>query len=113
MVSEEKANQEVTSQQQENTPSPGAMLKARRETLGLSQQDIADKLFLKAKQINDLENDVIDEKSSVTFTKGYVRNYAPAFFSKSTNADPWGLPWSTVPSSTFPLHDAHVPFRQP
>ena len=47
MVSEEKANQEVTSQQQENTPSPGAMLKARRETLGLSQQDIADKLFLK------------------------------------------------------------------
>ena len=76
MVSEEKANQEVTSQQQENTPSPGAMLKARRETLGLSQQDIADKLFLKAKQINDLENDVIDEKSSVTFTKGYVRNYA-------------------------------------
>jgi len=76
MVSEEKANQEVTSQQQENTPSPGAMLKARRETLGLSQQDIADKLFLKAKQINDLENDIIDEKSSVTFTKGYVRNYA-------------------------------------
>ncbi|WP_394221146.1 RodZ domain-containing protein [Alteromonas gracilis] len=76
MVSEEKANQEVTSQQQENTPSPGAMLKARRETLGLSQQDIADKLFLKAHQINELENDIIDEKSSVTFTKGYVRNYA-------------------------------------
>lgn len=76
MVSEEKANQEVTSQQQENTPSPGAMLKARRETLGLSQQDIADKLFLKSFQINDLESDVIDERSSVTFTKGYVRNYA-------------------------------------
>ena len=76
MVSEEKANQEVTSQQQENTPSPGAMLRARRETLGLSQQDIADKLFLKSQQINDLEGDIIDEKSSVTFTKGYVRNYA-------------------------------------
>ena len=76
MVSEENANQEVISQQEENTPSPGAMLKARRETLGLSQQEIADKLFLKSKQINDLENDVIDEKSSVTFTKGYVRNYA-------------------------------------
>ena len=76
MVSEENANQEVISQQEENTPSPGAMLRARREKLGLSQQDIADKLFLKSKQINDLENDVIDEKSSVTFTKGYVRNYA-------------------------------------
>ena len=76
MVSEENANQEVTSQQQENTPSPGAMLKARRETLGLSQRDIADKLFLKVKQINELESDVIDANSSVTFTKGYVRNYA-------------------------------------
>lgn len=76
MVSEEKANQEVTSPQQENTPSPGTMLKARRETLGLSQQDIADKLFLKVKQINELESDVVDENSSVTFTKGYVRNYA-------------------------------------
>lgn len=76
MVSEENANQEVISQQEENTPSPGAMLKARREKLGLSQQDIAGKLFLKSNQINDLENDVIDEKSSVTFTKGYVRNYA-------------------------------------
>lgn len=76
MVSEENANQEVISQQEENTPSPGAMLKARREKLGLSQQDIAGKLFLKSNQINDLENDVIDEKSSITFTKGYVRNYA-------------------------------------
>ncbi|BFT29678.1 cytoskeleton protein RodZ [Alteromonas sp. D210916BOD_24] len=76
MVSEEKANQDVNSQQQEHTPSPGAMLKARRETLGLSQQAVADKLFLKARQIDDLENDLLDEKSSITFTKGYVRNYA-------------------------------------
>lgn len=76
MVSEDNANQEVNSQEQESTPSPGAILKARRESLGLSQQQIAEKLFLKANQINDLECDVIDEKSSITFTKGYVRNYA-------------------------------------
>jgi len=76
MVSEENASQEVTSQQEKSTPSPGALLKERREALGLSQQEIASKLFLKTFQINDLENDVIDEKSSVTFTKGYVRNYA-------------------------------------
>lgn len=76
MVSEDNANQEVNSQEQESTPSPGALLKARRESLGLSQQQIAEKLFLKANQINDLECDVIDGKSSVTFTKGYVRNYA-------------------------------------
>ncbi|WP_334064004.1 RodZ domain-containing protein [Alteromonas genovensis] len=76
MVSEENASQEVTSQEEKSTPSPGALLKERREALGLSQQEIASKLFLKTFQINDLENDVIDEKSSVTFTKGYVRNYA-------------------------------------
>ena len=76
MVSEENASQEVTSQQEKSTPSPGTLLKERREALGLSQQEIASKLFLKTFQINDLENDVIDEKSSVTFTKGYVRNYA-------------------------------------
>lgn len=76
MVSEENASQEVVSQQEQSTPSPGALLKERREQLGLSQQDIAGKLFLKTFQINDLENDVIDDKSSVTFTKGYVRNYA-------------------------------------
>ncbi|WP_269520264.1 RodZ domain-containing protein [Alteromonas sp. BMJM2] len=76
MVSEENASQEVVSQQEQSTPSPGALLKERREQLGLSQQDIAGKLFLKPFQINDLENDVIDDKSSVTFTKGYVRNYA-------------------------------------
>ncbi|WP_420933397.1 RodZ domain-containing protein [Alteromonas sp. A081] len=76
MVSEENASQEVTSQQKISTPSPGTLLKERREALGLSQQEVASKLFLKALQINDLENDVIDKNSSVTFTKGYVRNYA-------------------------------------
>lgn len=76
MVSEENASKEVHSQEEKSTPSPGALLKERREALGLSQQDVATKLFLKSSQINDLENDAIDEKSSITFTKGYVRNYA-------------------------------------
>ncbi|MEC8416977.1 MAG: helix-turn-helix domain-containing protein, partial [Pseudomonadota bacterium] len=76
MVSEEQAKQDVDSQQNESTPSPGAMLKARREALGLSQQEIADKLFLKVRQINDLESDKLDNNASITFTKGYVRNYA-------------------------------------
>ena len=76
MVSEEQAKQDVDSQQNESTPSPGAMLKARREELGLSQQEIADKLFLKVRQINEIESDKLDGQASVTFTKGYVRNYA-------------------------------------
>ena len=56
MVSEEKATEENSSQPENNTtPSPGQMLRERREALGLSQQQVADKLFLKAHQINDLE----------------------------------------------------------
>ena len=77
MVSEEKATEENSSQPENNTtPSPGQMLRERREALGLSQQHVADKLFLKAHQINDLEEDRLDDNASITFTKGYVRNYA-------------------------------------
>lgn len=76
MVSEQHAADDVTAQQEQSTPSPGHMLREKRESLGLSQQDIANKLFLKAGQIDDLENNKIDDSSSVTFTKGYVRNYA-------------------------------------
>jgi cytoskeleton protein RodZ len=76
MVSEQHAADDVTAQQEQSTPSPGNMLLEKRESLGLSQQDIANKLFLKVGQIDDLENDKIDDASSVTFTKGYVRNYA-------------------------------------
>ncbi len=77
MVSEEKATEENSSQPENNTtPSPGQMLRERREALGLSQQQVADKLFLKAHQINDLEEDRLDDNASITFTKGYVRNYA-------------------------------------
>ncbi len=77
MVSEEKATEENSSQPENNTtPSPGQMLRERREALGLSQQQVADKLFLKAHQINDLEEDRLDDNASITFTKVYVRNYA-------------------------------------
>lgn len=76
MVSEQHAADDVTAQQEQSTPSPGNMLREKRESLGLSQQEIASKLFLKVGQIDDLENDKIDDASSVTFTKGYIRNYA-------------------------------------
>jgi cytoskeleton protein RodZ len=99
MVSEENAAEENNSPSQENTPSPGRMLRERREALGLSQQQVAEKLFLKANQINDLEEDRLDDNASITFTKGYVRNYAKqlgldsaavidAFEQKHVKADP-------------------------
>ncbi|MFS1703108.1 RodZ domain-containing protein [Alteromonas sp. AMM-1] len=58
------------------TPSPGQVLREAREKLGLSQQAIADKLFLRVNIISDLEDNRLDENTSVTFIKGYVRLYA-------------------------------------
>ena len=78
MVSEQQGaeTEEVSSQQQNNTPSPGKILRERRESLGFTQQQIASKIYLKASQINDLEEDNLDSNASITFTKGYIRNYA-------------------------------------
>ncbi len=58
------------------TPSPGQLLREGREKQGLSQQAIADKLFLRVNIISDLEENRLDENTSVTFFKGYVRLYA-------------------------------------
>jgi len=76
MVSEQEATEEASSPKENNTPSPGKLLRERRESLGLSQQQIATKIFLKAEQINNLEEDNLGGSASITFTKGYVRNYA-------------------------------------
>lgn len=78
MVSEQQATEteDEGSQPANNTPSPGKILRERRESLGLTQQQIANKIYLKASQINDLEEDNLDSGASITFTKGYIRNYA-------------------------------------
>jgi len=76
MVSEQQTTEEAGFAQESTVPSPGKMLRERRESLGLTQQQIADKLFLKVTQINALEEDAVDKTTSITFTKGYVRNYA-------------------------------------
>ncbi|CAD5265899.1 Helix-turn-helix domain-containing protein [Alteromonas sp. 38] len=76
MVSEQQTTEEAGLAQESTVPSPGKMLQERRESLGLTQQQIADKLFLKVSQINALEEDAVDKTTSITFTKGYVRNYA-------------------------------------
>lgn len=57
-------------------PSPGQVLREAREEQGLTQQAIADKLYLKVGIIDDLEQNRIDDSTSVTFFKGYVRLYA-------------------------------------
>lgn len=62
--------------EQNTAPTPGEMLRDAREKAGLSQQQMADKLFLKLKNVVDIENDHLDEAMSATFQKGYVRMYA-------------------------------------
>ncbi|WP_150137293.1 cytoskeleton protein RodZ [Candidatus Enterovibrio altilux] len=54
----------------------GAMLKEAREALGLSAQDVANRLKLRASVIQELEDDFYDKKRIVTFTRGYIRSYA-------------------------------------
>ncbi|WP_414828045.1 RodZ domain-containing protein [Alteromonas sp. H39] len=76
MVSEQEQNTDVQETNDAPKASPGKLLREGREAQGLSQQDIASKLFLKASQIDDIEHDRLDDRMSVTFTKGYVRNYA-------------------------------------
>ncbi|MEW9798916.1 RodZ domain-containing protein [Alteromonas sp. CYL-A6] len=79
MVSDENINNIEDTQDSpdaERVASPGKLLREGREKQGLSQQQVAEKLFLKVSQIDDLENDRIDDKTSITFTRGYIRNYA-------------------------------------
>jgi len=67
---------EADEQHVPGVPSPGQVLREAREKQGLTQQAIADKLYLKVGIIDDLEQNRIDDSTSVTFFKGYVRLYA-------------------------------------
>lgn len=58
------------------TPSIGEQLKQAREAAGLSQQALANKLFLKLEIIQQIETDSVSDNTSATFVKGYIRLYA-------------------------------------
>jgi len=56
--------------------SPGEQLRIAREKLGLTQQQVADRLHLRITSVQAVESDSLEPGVSVTFTKGYVRLYA-------------------------------------
>ncbi|MCL9783946.1 cytoskeleton protein RodZ [Vibrio sp. S4M6] len=56
----------------------GTILKNKREELGLSQKQIADRLRLKLSIIQDIENNNFEIGQVATFTRGYLRSYAKA-----------------------------------
>ena len=55
---------------------PGQMLSEARQKLSLSLEDIADKLNFKKCLVDNIEQDIFDQKLPATFNRGYLRSYA-------------------------------------
>lgn len=68
------------------TPGPGGVLRATRESLRYTRQDVADALNLTVRVVENLETEQWQKFHAVTFARGYVRSYA-----KLLNLDPEAL----------------------
>lgn len=55
---------------------PGQILSVARQKLGLSQQDVAERLNFRASLVSNIEKDVFDTSLPDTFNRGYLKNYA-------------------------------------
>jgi len=85
-VSEESVLEEQVSESAEELPAelsedmevmgPGQILAEARATMGLTQQDVADKLNFRITLVANIESEVFDTKLPETFNRGYLRNYA-------------------------------------
>ncbi|ABP40600.1 cytoskeleton protein RodZ [Yersinia pestis subsp. microtus bv. Caucasica] len=64
------------SQDQTVTETPGVRLRQARESLGLTQQTVAERLCLKVSTIRDIEEDNAQANLASTFHRGYIRSYA-------------------------------------
>ncbi|MDN3680118.1 cytoskeleton protein RodZ [Vibrio tapetis subsp. quintayensis] len=71
MSTEQTENNNVAPKQQ-----PGTVLKLKRESLGWSQQEIADRLRLRVSVIENIESNDFKADQVATFTRGYLRSYA-------------------------------------
>ncbi|MGI2971657.1 cytoskeleton protein RodZ [Vibrio alginolyticus] len=54
----------------------GTLLKNKRESLGMSQKQVADRLRLRISVIENIENNRFESQQVATFTRGYLRSYA-------------------------------------
>ena len=63
---------------QENSPlhSTGERLRLAREQMGLTQQNVAERLCLKLSTVRDIEEDKSPADLASTFLRGYIRSYA-------------------------------------
>lgn len=55
---------------------PGRMLSEARENLGLSQQQVADKLNFRKTLVEEIEAEAFDLTLPAAFNRGYLKNYA-------------------------------------
>ncbi|WP_034949900.1 cytoskeleton protein RodZ [Erwinia oleae] len=68
-------NTEAT-QEKSAVNSTGARLREAREQMGLTQQNVAERLCLKLTTVRDLEEDKSPADLASTFLRGYIRSYA-------------------------------------
>ncbi|MBF7074788.1 DUF4115 domain-containing protein [Glaciecola sp. MH2013] len=74
-MTDEHSNKKEATVESTNA-TPGQELRKGREAMGLTQQQVADRLHLRLNDIQDIEADISKPGVSITFTKGYVRIYA-------------------------------------
>ncbi|PMG96497.1 RodZ domain-containing protein [Vibrio breoganii] len=60
------------------SPMVGDILRAKRESLGISQKEIADRLRLRVAIIQSIDSNDFQLGQVHTFTRGYIRSYARA-----------------------------------
>ena len=66
----------IQSEAEEETVTASSMLRAAREALGLSQDDVANALYITVSFIRWIDEDQIDRIPQKAFIKGYLRSYA-------------------------------------
>ncbi|MCY9870862.1 cytoskeleton protein RodZ [Vibrio barjaei] len=72
------AVEDKVEQQPQEPVLAGTILKEKREALGLTQKQIADRLRLRVAIIQKIEANDFDGEQVATFTRGYLRSYAKA-----------------------------------
>lgn len=68
-------NTEAT-EDKSNVNSTGERLRSAREQMGLTQQNVAERLCLKLSTVRDIEEDKSPADLASTFLRGYIRSYA-------------------------------------
>ncbi|MXP67257.1 helix-turn-helix domain-containing protein [Pantoea sp. Aalb] len=69
-------NTEGTKKQSTTHHSIGSCLRLAREQIGLTQQNVAERLCLKVSIVRDIEEDKFTIGLASTFIRGYIRSYA-------------------------------------